>query len=173
MVINGTQYVPAINQNLQQVAQQTDNNTVVASIGAIGTVAATLFGLYLKKNDTKGEQKAEADHEQNTFRLEATSSALKATNESIEATDRAAYQHARITRGILKVITQKPELKEMFNSEKIDGVGLVDFTDKFVAESANDLEEYYNRNNLPEDDFDTCNDKIVKQVTAVRNKSRK
>ena len=172
---NGTQYIPVYLppqqvQNLQGVAQQSDTNSIVsiASILFTGTIAPFIIKMIRSKS-----KESEEEHETNVFRLEATSSALKAQNESIQETDKAAYQQAKIIQGMLRAMTKKPEIKAMFNEEKIDGIGLVDYVDRFVAESKNDLEEYYNRNNLPQDDFDTCKDPIVQSVTAVRNKSRK
>ncbi len=172
-ITNGTQfipiYLPQAQGPVQQVAQQTDTNSIVsiASILFTGTIAPFIYKLVKSKNE------GEEEHKTNVFRLEATSSALKAQNESIQETDKDAYQQAKIIQGMLTAMTKKPEIKTMFNEEKIDGIGLVDYVDRFVAESRNDLEEYYNRNNLPEDAFDTCKDPIVQSVTAVRNKSRK
>ncbi|MDR4491323.1 MAG: hypothetical protein R2685_10555 [Candidatus Nitrosocosmicus sp.] len=170
-IANGTQVLPVIIQpnNGQPTAstQINDNPSFLALMSLLITgIGIPVATKYLKDKDAK-------DKEQETFRLEATSSTLKAQNQSLEETDRAAYQQSRIIKGMLDVMCQKQELKDMFNAKKIDGIGLVDYVDRFVSESGQDIEEYYNRNRLPEDKFDTCNDDIVKQMAAVRNKSRK
>lgn len=171
---NGTQQVLPVFIPSNQQEQQTDQTGLYGIISLIVTgIALPIVTKVLKDKDEKTKEEARAENDENVFRLKATASALKAQSQSLEETDKAAYQLSLIVKGMINVFSKKDELKALFNEEKIDGIGLVDYVNKFVAESENDLEDYYKNNNLPVDDFDTCKDTIVQQLAAVRNKSRK
>ena len=173
---NGTQFIPVylpppnqVQETVQGVAQQTDTNSVLGVLGILfsGTIAPFIIKL------VREYKSGQAEHEQNVFRLKAVSSALKEQNSSIEQTDKGDLEQAIILQKFMKMFHDYPKMKEMMDKITIKGVPIMQAQDNFVAESENDLEEYYSKNDLPADDFDTCNDAIVKQVTAVRNKSRK
>ena len=174
---NGTQYIPVYlppqqvqqQETIQGVAQQTDTNSMMNIIGILFTGTIAPFIVKLVKDYREGQK----EHEQNVFRLKAVSSALKEQNSSIEQTDKGDLEQAIILQKFMKMFHDHAQLKEMMDKITVKGVPIMQAQNNFVSDSENDLEEYYKNNNLPEDDFDTCNDPIVKQVTAVRNKSRK
>lgn len=171
---NGTQFIPVYlspqqQETVQGVAQQTDSNSILGVLGILfsGTIAPFIIKLVREYNEGKKE------HAENVFRLKAVSSALKEQNNSVKQTDEGDLEQAIIIQKFMKMFHDYPKLREMMDKITIKGVPIMQAQDNFVADSQSDLEEYYSRNNLPEDDFDTCNDPIVKQLTAVRNKSRK
>lgn len=171
---NGTQFIPVYlppqqQETVQGIAQQTDSNSILGVLGILfsGTIAPFIIKLVREYNEGKKE------HAENVFRLKAVSSALKEQNNSVKQTDEGDLEQAIIIQKFMKMFHDYPKLREMMDKITIKGVPIMQAQDNFVADSQSDLEEYYSRNNLPEDDFDTCNDPIVKQLTAVRNKSRK
>jgi hypothetical protein len=173
---NNTQFIPVYlpppiqpQETVQEVAQQTDTNSIitVASLLFTGTIAPFIIKLMRAKNESQQE------HDQNVFRLKATSSAIKEQNKSLQETDKGDLEQAVIIQKFMKMFHDYPKMKEMMDKITVKGVPIMQAQDNFVSDSRNDLEDYYSRNDLPEDEFDVCNDPIVKQVTAVRNKSRK
>ena len=172
--INGTQVLPVFIPPQSQQTGQTDQTGMYGLISLIVTgIALPVVTKMLKDKDEKTKEQAHAENYENEFRLKATASALKAQSQSLEETDKSNLELAQIIKVLFKPFKDNPEAKKYFDQFTYKGIPVLDALDRFIAESENDLEEYYKSNNLPQDDFDTCKDQIVQQVTAVRNKSRK
>lgn len=172
VITNSTPSVIVLPPNTGTAQAVATDPVSLASI-IVTSIGIPLVGAFLYKKDDKTKEAAKEMHGENEFRLEASSEALTEMNNSLKATDQAAVEHLKVTQGILLMISQKKELKDFFNEHKIDGVGLIDFANKLLADSESDLEKYYQDSGLVKDRFDRCNDGIVKTFTAVRNKSIK
>ncbi len=112
-------------------------------------------------------------HGENEFRLEAATVAVKEMNRSLEATDQANVELAKIIKVLFKPFKENAKLKEAYDKYTVDGTPVLQALDEYVEDAQTDLIEYYNGRNDKEDKFDTCNDPIVQKLTAVRNKSKK
>jgi hypothetical protein len=163
----------ATQPQVAEVAQQTDNNSIVAAIGAIGAVATGMFTVYLKKEDTKVKKEAEQGHDQNEFRLEATTEAVKEINNSLKATDQSNLELAKIIQVALLPFKEHATVRKAYEKYTYNGMPVLQALDQFVGVSEQDLTDYYNGTNDKVDKFDTCNDPIVQKLALVRNKSKK
>lgn len=178
VITNSTPIAPNVVLLPQQTVTPTNNGEQgiwgLASLIVTG-VAIPAVGLFLAKKDEKTKEVAKEGHDQNEFRLEAASSTLKEINNSIYQTDKGNLELATIVQKFMQVFRDYPQLEKLLKDDKyaIKGISLTDTMDQFVAASKDDIEAYYDKNSLPEDKFDTCNDPIVQNITAVRNKSKK
>ena len=160
-------------QQVEGVVKQADNNSIIGAIATVGTIATGLFTLYLKKEDKKVKEQSYEGHEQNEFRLEAATEAVKEMNNSIKATDACNLEFAKIIQVLFKPFKEHETVRKAYEKYTVDGIPVLEKLDQFVAQSQSDLEEYYNGENEKEDKFDTCNDFIVQKLALVRNKSKK
>lgn len=168
-----TQQPLATQPQVQQVAQQTDQNSMVATIAAVGTIATGMFAAYLKREDTKVKKEAEEGHGVNEFRLEATTEAVKEINNSLKATDQSNLEFAKMMQVLFRPFKESETVRKAYDKYLYNGIPVLQALDQFVGESQQDLEDYYNGTNNKEDKFDTCNDPIVQKLALVRNKSKK
>lgn len=165
---------PQATQEIQQVAQQTDNNTLIgiASL-VVTTVVAPLIVKITRDKDKKTDEHAKELHNENEFRIEASTEALREMNNSIKATDKGNLEGFKIIQALFQPFKETENLKKAYDKITVEGVPVLDALDNFVRDSQSDLEDYYNGENEKKDKFDTCNDPIVQKLALVRNKSKK
>lgn len=143
-------------QQVQATAQQADNTSLASII--VTAIGVPAVGAFVKYMNDKGKQ----DHQQNEFRLKAMASTLSSTSNSLEETDKANTDNAKL----LKMI--KDDLVK--EGGKISQA-TADAIEKNYKDCEADIQAYYYRSPPIKDEFDTCNDPIVQKVVEVRDKT--
>src|SRR5688500_6460710 len=147
-------------------AVATDPISLISII--VTTIGIPAIGYFLSRKDDKTKEIAKEGHNQNEFRLEATTEAVKEMNNSLKATDAGNLEFAKIVQALFKPFKENETLKKAYANYTINGTPVLQALDEYIADSQVDLVEYYNGTNNKEDRFDTCNDPIVQKLTAVR-----
>ena len=156
----------------------TANQAVATDPVSLASIIVTSIGIpaigyLLSRKDEKTKEVAKDLHNENEFRLEASTEALREMNNSIKATDQGNLEGFKIVQTLFKPFKEHEGLKKLFDNYTINGTPALQALDEFIADSENDLIEYYAGTNEKQDKFDTCNDPIVQKLALVRNKSKK